>query len=247
MKATILTDTELRAHFFRTGSTTYPLPAGCILTPAARDFIKERGITLLSGPKGMSMSPVPLRGGKPVYVKAESGEELSEKPEELTHLHGNVLVPKTHPRIALRGRLDALQAEIILLQSLSPCPALTRDLGEVLAFCRAILGAEVKEEPLSPISLLGMDSGQLRRASHHTQEVFGIPHPIPSYEMGELAARLNLLRTQVREAELSAARAFPAGERKDLIEGLNRLSSAIYILFCRKVSGWYEQQGGDGP
>ena len=54
--------------------------------------------------------------------------------------------------------------------------------------------------------------------------------------MGETAARLNCLRAQVREVELSAMHAFPHGERNDLIEGLNRLSSAVYILFCKTVS-----------
>ncbi|MBQ8390544.1 MAG: cobalamin adenosyltransferase, partial [Oscillibacter sp.] len=108
--------------------------------------------------------------------------------------------------------------------------------------------AEVKEEPLTSLRILGMDSGELRRCSHQVKEVYGIGHPVPSYEMGPICAQLNLLRTQVRETELSAARAFERADgtfdRADLIEGLNRLSSAVYILFCRKVSGWYEQQGG---
>lgn len=237
MKPTILTDAALRAHFFRTRERTYSLPAGCIPTPAARDFAKEQGITFVDALQGMSMSPVPEKHGKAVYVNAETGEELLTKPEELTHLHGNVLVPKTHQRIAFRGKLDSLQGEIILLQTLTQCPKLRQDLGEILSFTRAILGAEVKDEPLPAIALLGMDSASLRRTSHRVQEVFGMPHPIPSYEMGEVAARLNLLRAHVREVELSAANAFPEGERNDLIEGLNRLSSAIYILFCKTVKG----------
>lgn len=34
----------------------------------------------------------------------------------MTHLHGNVLVPKTHPQIAFRGMLDSLEAKIMSLQ-----------------------------------------------------------------------------------------------------------------------------------
>ena len=41
--------------------------------------------------------------------------------------------------------------------------------------------------------------------------------------MGRRALSLNLLRTQAREVELAAARAFPQGERMDIIEHLNRL------------------------
>ena len=238
MKPTILTDAALRAHFFRTREKTYPLSAGCILTPAARDFAKEQGITFVA--QSMSRAPIPVRGGKPVYIIAETGEETTEKGELLTHLHDNVLVPKTHPRIAFRGQLDRLQAQIILLQTLTDCPTLKARLGELLSCTRAILGAEVKGEPLPPFTLFGMDSASLRRASHHVEEVFGIPHPIPDHTMGEVPARLNLLRTSVRETELAALRAFPKGERTDIVEALNRLSSAVYILFCQTVS----QKGG---
>lgn len=62
--------------------------------------------------------------------------------------------------------------------------------------------------------------------------------------MGEPAISLNRLRTRVREAELSAAEAFsaPGGtSREDIIRQLNRLSSGVYILFCRVVSGWYQR------
>jgi ethanolamine utilization cobalamin adenosyltransferase len=57
--------------------------------------------------------------------------------------------------------------------------------------------------------------------------------------MGPLAARLNLLRTKVREAELLAVRVFGPGEdeREDLILAMNRLSSALYWLFCKEISG----------
>ena len=65
-------------------------------------------------------------------------------------------------------------------------------------------------------------------------------HPIPGWEMGELALRINTLWTRVREVELAAATAFEApGEapRPDIIRELNRLSSAVYLIFCRVVSG----------
>ena len=257
MKSNILTDVELRAHWFRTHATTYTVAAGTILTPAARDFLKERNIALVYGnvtpesSQKMSMRPIPFRNGRPVYVDAATGKEMTNKPEEMTHLRGNLLVSKTHPRIAFRGQLDSLQAQIIALQVWAKCEgeqAASMDLGELLGFCRALLGAEVKDEPLPEFHILGLDSTGLRRCSHQVKDTFGIDHPVPSHEMGSLCAGLNLLRTQVREVELSAARAFerPDGgfERTDIIEGLNRLSSAVYIIFCRQVSGWYQKQGG---
>ena len=44
------------------------------------------------------------------------GVKLAQKPEYMTHLRGNLLVFKDHPRIALRGKIDSLEAAIILLQ-----------------------------------------------------------------------------------------------------------------------------------
>lgn len=248
MRPNILTDVELRSHWFRTHETTFPAAQGVVLTPAARDFLKEHNITLVYGeaaPESMSVRPIPFREGKPVFVDAATGAELTEKPEEMTHLRDNLLVPKTHPRITFRGQLDSLQADIIALQVLAEeeDAAMGPDLEELLACCRALLKAEVTEQPLPTLRILGMDSAQLCRCSHQPQAYFGIDHPIPSHRLGRLCAELNRLRTRVRETELSAAHAFakPKGgfTRTDIIEGLNRLSSAVYIIFCRKVSGWY--------
>ena len=47
----ILTDIELRARWFRDHESTYELPdEPVMLTPAARDFIKEHEITLIGMP-----------------------------------------------------------------------------------------------------------------------------------------------------------------------------------------------------
>ena len=191
----------------------------------------------------MSRTPLPDRG-KRTFVDAATGLPLGrEKPEEMTHLRGNLLVKKTHPRIALRGQLDSLEAAILEAQALAhrqDAPDVRDDLGEVLERVRQVLGAEVKEEPLLEAALLGMDQEELRRASHDIRGRFGMDHPIPGWEMGELALRINTLRTRVREVELAAATAFEApGEapRPDIIRELNRLSSAVYLIFCRVVSG----------
>ena len=156
-------------------------------------------------------------------------------------------MPKTHPRIAFRGQLDSLQAEIICLQA-EACDRkqekLVTDLGDILYGVRCILGAEVKEEPLEPMKILGMTDKELRENSHNVKKYLGIDHPIPDYTMGRMAAELNRLRAKVREAELSAARAFMTAEgvveRPDIIRNLNRLSSGVYIVFCRWLAGYYE-------
>ena len=52
---------------------------------------------------------------KPRYVDYETGAYSTyEKPEHMTQLFGNKLVCKDHPRILFRGKLDALQADVVL-------------------------------------------------------------------------------------------------------------------------------------
>lgn len=226
-----------------------------MLTPAARDFLRERRITLkyisqnqpVPSDKVMSRTPIPVRDGKVYYVNTEDGSELSRKPEELTHLRGNLLVSKIHPRIEFRGRIDSLIAyfmEVELIAEELGEAEILKDLETLLEYVKKILGAEVKDEPLEDIRLLGMDSKDIRYNSHNVKKTIGIDHPIPHYTMGRMCVALNRLRAEIREVELSAAHAFYDEEvictRKDIIEGLNRLSSCVYILFCRKFGGYYD-------
>lgn len=237
----VLTEADLRAAGVSSG--TWHVSRDTFVTPTAREYLRDRGVALaFDSPASMSRTPAGVRGKGP-YVDGTTGERLSEKPENMTHLHGSVLVDKAHPRIELRGGLDSLQAEILLLQAECRGP-LREDLGDVLRFVRDILGAEVKEQPLRETRLLGMSLAEVRRQSHSVGEVFGMDHPIPDCSMGPAALRLNLLRTRARQVELSAVRAFPAGERTDIVRHLNRLSSGLYLLFCREVSGFYQRKGG---
>jgi ethanolamine utilization cobalamin adenosyltransferase len=166
----------------------------------------------------------------------------------MTHLGGRRLVPKNHGRIRFRGIIDSLEADVIEAQVLASSLGegwYTERLGEVLDCLRKILAAEVKETPLPGISLFGLSAEELHSQSHHVRETFGMDHPAPGWSMGPLAARLNTLRARVREGEICAVSVFwadaPDGktgpcDREDIIRALNRLSSALYWLFCRCLS-----------
>ena len=244
----IITENDLRSHPPAPGTRRYEVEEGTFVAESARSWLEKREIELVIVPRGkvcggMSRTPIPDRGNR-TYIDAATGLGLGrEKPEEMTHLRGNLLVKKTHPRIAFRGKLDSLEAAILEAQALAHrenAPEVRDALGEVLEHIRRVLGAEVKNEPLEETPLMGMDQAELRRVSHHVKEELGIDHPVPSWEMGELALRLNTIRTQVRETELAAMAAFEApGEspRPDIIRELNRLSSGVYILFCKEIAG----------
>ena len=204
----LLTEADLRALCLPAGFAL-PLPAGTVLTPAARDYCAERGITV-----------------------------CTEKPEHMTQLRGELLVPKTHPSIKLRGKLDSLEA--LLLQGIAQARELGREqcaagLQDCFNLAQAIMAAEVKEQALPSWSLLGLDSAALRHASHNPRDWAGIPYPTPHAGMSALCLALNFLRTQVRECERAACEAL--AHRTDMIEALNRMSSAVYLLFLKELVG----------
>lgn len=268
----ILTDIELRAHWYRERTAQYVVEEDTMITPAARDFLREHHIELIkkgsdcisdeckkdadktadrasvpdtSSPFGkMPMTPVPTGADhKPKYVIAATGAQVSEKPENMTHLNGNVLVSKSHPQIVFRGKIDSLQAKIMEVQQIALSENredMSAVLEGLLLFVRQILGSEVMDTPLGDIKLLGLSSSEIRHMSHHVQEHFGIPHPVPNCKMGKVCVGLNRLRTVVREAELQAVHAFDDHghcTRQDIVEALNRLSSCVYILFCGELTG----------
>ena len=209
----------------REGKRVFYLKEADLLTSGARDFLRREKIEIL-----------PARQAKPEHYLLENGAVLSEKPEHMTHLHGNVLVEKTHPRIAFRGKMDLLEAEMMLCQL--KAPEFRNELGELLAFARYLLRCEVLGEPVPQWKLLGLSSQELRQHSHFPQDHYGQPHFMPEYTDGEEILRLNRLRCLARQTELAAARAFVdengKTDRGDLLQALNRLSSAVYILMIRK-------------
>ena len=246
---TIISEDTVRQLHLKKGLSEIHVDAGAYITKEAREYIRDKKLKLVIEevpPKNPEPASLPqLQAGACRYV-GEDGRCYDEKPEHMTHLYGNVLVSKTHPRILFRGRLDSLEAFIIELQVKADARGLSRlteELGELLAYARQMLACEVTGKPLPVIRLFGLDEGELRKMSHYPREYFGIPHLLPDYRMGELGAGLNSLRTRSRETELAAAAAFRDGEnlsRRDILQGMNRLSSAVYIMLLRLVTGYYK-------
>lgn len=202
----------------RDGKRVFFLGKEDTLTPSARDFLRRERIEIL-----------PAQQAKIEEYYLENGAVFREKPEHYTHLRGNILVPKTHPVIRFRGKMDSLQAQLLLAQSV--CRQ-KEAIEEILQAARNIIRWDVLQEPAVLDTLLNLTPQQLRAYSHNPQKHFGIPHFMPSGNDSEAILRLNLCRCAAREAELAAVQAFD-GIRDDLPLVLNRLSSAIYILMLR--------------
>ena len=205
------------------------LGAGDTLTSEARDFLQSQRIEIL-----------PASQAKKERWQILGGGFTEEKPEYMTHLNGEVLVKKTHPRIAFRGWVDSLEAELLLGGKV--CSHLQQELGEILALTRQILRCDVLEEPLALTGLCGLTEAQMRKRSHFPQEYYGIPHFMPDFSDRDGVLTLNRIRTVARQTELAAQHAFADKEgcptREDLLQALNRISSMLYILMLREKAAY---------
>lgn len=210
------------------------------LTPGARDWLAAHKIQAVF-PAGRDDPAAPTSA----KYRTLFGATLNEKPEHMTHLKGNILVFKDHPRIAFRGMIDALEGEIMLAQQAShDYPALVKELEEALALVRRLIRCDVLDEPVGELNLCGYDAGQLREYSHYPDKYLGQPHFLPAYTDGPALLAVNKVRTLVRQTELSAYAAFKDVEgnvtRGDIILALNRLSSLMWIIMIKLKAGRYE-------
>lgn len=208
----------------RDGKRVFYLAKGDQLTSQAKEFLQRERIEIL-----------PADQARPERYRLLSGGFVEEKPEHMTHLHGDVLVLKTHPRIAFRGAVDTLEGELLLCAL--QLPQLREQLEEILENARNLIRCDVLGEELPEGKLCGLTPEQLRKHSHFPQQYYGKPHFMPRVSDGETVLRLNRVRTLARAAELAAARAFTDENgkilRQDIVKALNRMSSMLYILMIQ--------------
>ena len=209
----------------RDGKRVFYLGKGDNLTPGARDWLNRERIGVLSA-----------ETAKPREYRLANGAVLREKPEQMTHLNGDILVCKTHPRIRFRGAMDSLEAELLLCQL--KCEKWRSELGEILALARKLIRCEVLEEPVEEQKLCGLTMEEQRSRSHRPQDYYGQVHFMPEVTDGPEVLYLNRCRTEARAAELAAAEAFVEADgtcsRTDILQALNRMSSMLYILMIRQ-------------
>ena len=185
----------------------------------------------------------------PAKYRTLFGAALNEKPEHMTHLKGNVLVFKDHPRIAFRGWIDALEAEILLTQQAAAGEgygALAGGAGGGSGLCPA----------LYPLRRAGRAGGGHRAVRLYAGAAPGVlplsgealrPAPLSGllYRRTRPAGGQQL-RTVVRQTELAAYAAFRDADgnvtRGDMILGLNRLSSLMWIFMIKLKAGRYERK-----
>lgn len=218
-----------------------------IVTPSARSYLYDKNISLRvkdDREEAVNMDRSERSDG--VVYDTLFGAKLTEKPEFMTHLRGNLLVFKDHPRIHFRGAMDSLESEIIVVQIFAHEKnknTMVEDLEEIITFIRKLIRCEVSGEEVGAFQLQGLSAADLREHSHHPSKYYGMAHFLPNYKQGEMVARLNQLRTKTREAELVAYQAFKDEygqvSRVDIIQSLNRLSSLFWIMMFKYLTNKY--------
>lgn len=259
----LITEAALRAMLKKETLSTLKIQKGDIITPSARQFLRERGIDLITDdsldlvPQSETSKVMTVKenhykgfepmdtGIKPKFVSYYDGGFYEVKPEYMTHLRGNKLVFKDDPRILFRGKIDSIQALVLEIQYkfLDSKPALQSDLKELLDVFRNLLRAEVLDEPIEIDKVIGLTDVEIREHSHYPKKFYDVEHFLPDVSLGMEIIELNRLRTSIRELELCAMSTFKNGNdisRKDIIQLLNRLSSVAYILMCRIRGQYYK-------
>ena len=94
--------------------------------------------------------------------------------------------------------------------------------------------ADAMDEPLAAQSIVGLNEDDLHRLSHQPLRYLEHDHLVPEASHGRESALLNLLRTKIRDTETIAAQVFIIRGfdvlRQDILQALNRLSSAVYVM-----------------
>ena len=234
--------TEERVRQMSDNGTRGPVVVarGDVLTPSARSFLREHRVEVVYPQGKEETAPGAAR------YQTAFGVGLEEKPEHMTHLRGNILVFKDHPRIAFRGMIDLLEGEIALCQQVcvrEGVPGLAEELEEVLDFVRRFIRFDVLSEPVGEVKLCGMTPEELRERSHYPEKYYGQGHFLIHYTDSPAILAVNKVRAVVRQTELAAYRAFRDENggvaRGDIILGLNRISSLLWIMMIKLKAGKY--------
>lgn len=221
-----LTEDDIRSRNLAAGGVLTLAP-GERLTPSAAEYAAQQRLRVEQGGSVPAAACSEAEGGCPAAQACEC-----EDSQELTYLDKTTRVPKNHPSIVMRGRLDSLLAHLVLVQTqFDPKdrqPAFLKQcLADLHAWVMLTLKGEITGEAVCPQGMGGMDPETLRLISREPAKYLGLEHFAAEAALGGNVALLNWLRASVRETEVAAV---SCSGNLDVICSLNRLSSAVYVL-----------------
>lgn len=261
-----ITEDYLRQYFGLAHGSEIQLTPGCRFTPAAHGLLNdknikvrwrdEKGQMFIAESRSVSndesadvlvkVHPLKSNNIRPKNGCLLCGSEVVDKPALMTHLNDKLLVPKTHPRIELRGKLDSCISYCVIVQTqMEESPVMLKGfVADIRSYLGHVLQAEVTERELELPGLGDFCADTIHQWSHYPLKYLEHDHMLPDVSYGPLVAQLNYLRALIRELELISSRVFLDASmqlsRPDIIAGLNRLSSAVYVVM---ILTWQCQNG----
>lgn len=254
----LLTESQLRFELKSTdldAMKEFWVESGTVVTPAARDFLREHRIALRYGEVPAhkteqsnvscqdSFSSIDYEEEKDVGADLQMSvpsqgdktiAEMNGEPEQKN---------KTLSMLWLHSKLESLEARMLEVQLIFQKRGMhqaVEQLGSTLEYTREIVRCLVQRKELEEPTLFGMTSEEISLHSQNPQQYYGIPHFSVRLEHGEGVILLNTLRAQARETELDAYEIFQddcgAAQREDILRGLNRLASFFYVMMFQMLT-----------
>lgn len=169
-------------------------------------------------------------------------QAVSEKEPAMTHMGQHQLVAKTDAKLRVHGKLESAIAQIgLLCAQIKISPLLNNNdfIPHYLTDLRSLLIElldSIKSSTIfvRKIDLAGLDAEGLSKIAKNPLKYLGQDHFVSDGSQGLIVAQLDVLRTHIRELELEAASVYVTHDfkvlRQDVMEALNIISHAIYVL-----------------
>lgn len=235
-----LTENEIRVRAPQAGGVL-SLAAEERLTPSAAEYVNQLRLRVEYGGANVA-APTCANKACPTATSQSAKDFKNCTSQEVTYLDKDTVVPKSHPAIIMRGKLDSLLANVVLIQTqFDPKdrkPVFLKNcLADIHKWVMQTLSAEVSGSAIQPSGMGGMNVETIHHISREPKKYLGLDHFAAEASLGGNIALLNWLRALVRETEVIAV---ACSANMDVICSLNRLSSAVYVLMLLALA---EEQG----
>ncbi|WP_101698628.1 hypothetical protein [Clostridium minihomine] len=254
----LLTESQLRFELKSTdldAMKEFWVENGTVVTPAARDFLREHRIALRYGEvpayktEHSSISRQDFFCNVDHREEKDAGADLqmsvpAQREKAIAEINGEPEQEnKTLSMLRLHSKLESLEARILEVQLIFQKRGMhqaVEQLGSTLEYTREIVRCLVQSKELEEPAILGMSSEEISQRSQNPQQYYGIPHFSVRLEHGEGVILLNTLRAQARETALDAYKIFQddcgAAQQEDILRGLNRLASFFYVMMFQMLT-----------
>ncbi len=235
------------------------LPTSYTPTPEEEEIFKQKNIKVIfTNNKGQLFQRTedglkqinPLKSAHPKKVSEKIDDnsnneninyttkanfDFSKFPKVKTHtaLNEHEEIFKGSLEIRFRGELDDCIAHTLFLQTMSKNENVHIWLNAIRSILGNVMAATCIDIQLEPFEIDILSAETIHKYSHNPMRYLNHDHIVSNINHNEESLRINTLRTKIRLLENTAFNLYATQEtasRPDILNTLNRLSSACYVL-----------------